>query len=98
MCIWPKSRVSHLFLKCDTVSECLSVCNLPPNAASVGAYLAVPQLQDLISRFLYQQSNPDCDLPLNQILLALCPDFSGHICVFPSATSLYFAPSDKSGI
>ena len=98
MSIWPKNQVSSFFVKFETISECLPVHNLPPNAASVGAYLAVPQLQDLIPRFLYQQSNPDCDLPLNQIPLALCPDFTGRIRVFPSATSLYYAPSDKSGV
>jgi hypothetical protein len=78
--------------------EFLPVRNLPLNAANVGAYLSVPQLQDLISCFLYQQSNPDCDLQLNQIPLALCPNFDGRVRVFPSATSLYFAPSDKSGV
>ena len=48
--------------------------------------------------YFYQQFNPPCDLPLNQISLALCPEFTGCIHVFPSATSLYYAPSDKSGI
>jgi hypothetical protein len=68
------------------------------SSSKVGAYLAVPQLQDLIPCFLSQQSNPDRDLPLIRIPLTLCPNFNGRIHVLPSATSLYYAPSDKSSI
>ena len=43
-----KSQVSSFFAKFKTISDCVPVHNLSPDAASVSAYLAVPQLQDLI--------------------------------------------------
>jgi len=43
-----------------------------------------------------QLKNPDF---ANEIVpLAACPQFEGNIRVFPSAISIYYAPSDKSGI
>ncbi|KAF8800035.1 hypothetical protein BYT27DRAFT_7236140 [Phlegmacium glaucopus] len=72
--------------------------NLPRTAPELGAYLAIPNLSALISRFLYEQENPDSDIPLDDVPLADCPQFKGNIRVFPSAVSIYYAPSDKSGI
>lgn len=97
--IWPKSRVSPLIV--ENATQFLNVFHWSSSSQSsskVGAYLAVPQLQDLIPCFLSQQSNPDRDLPLIRIPLTLCPNFNGRIHVLPSATSLYYAPSDKSSI
>ncbi|KDR77955.1 hypothetical protein GALMADRAFT_94455 [Galerina marginata CBS 339.88] len=72
--------------------------HLPRNAAHLGEHLGVPNLHELISRFLYEQENPDDDTPLDDIPLDRCPTVKGKVRVFPSAVSTYFAPSDKSGI
>jgi hypothetical protein len=80
------------------INNCLSVPNLPRTAPELGIHLNIPNLRDRISRFLYEQENPDLDIPLDDVPLAACPQFDGNIRVFPSAVSIYYAPSDKSGI
>lgn len=65
---------------------------------SLSAQLHLPQLKELIRRFLFDQEHPDlaaagADVPLNQ-----CPQFSGHIFVYPSAIATFYAPSDLCGI
>ena len=77
---------------------CVQVPNLPRTASELGDYLDIPNLCDLISRFLYEQENPESNIPLDDIPLADCPQFEGNIRVFPSSVSIYYAPSDKSGL
>jgi hypothetical protein len=85
----------HMNFRCMT---CVQVPNLPRTARELGEYLNISNLWDLISRFLYKQENPDSDIPLDNIPVVDCPQFEGNICVFPSAVSIYYAPSDRSGI
>ena len=80
---------------CQTYS---TVPRLPRNATQLGAYLKIPNLHKLILHFLYEQDHPDDDTPLDDILLDWCPAVKGKVYVFPSAVSMYYAPSDKSGI
>ena len=79
-------------------NNCPSVPNIPRTAPELGINLNIPNLRDQISRFLYEQENPDLDIPLDDVPLAECPQFDGNIRVYPSAVSIYYAPSDKSGI
>ncbi|KIM41784.1 hypothetical protein M413DRAFT_27359 [Hebeloma cylindrosporum] len=72
--------------------------NLPRTAQELGTRLNIPDLRGRISRFLYEQDNPDLDIPLDDVPLSACPQFEGNIRVFPSAISIYYAPSDKSGV
>ena len=51
----------------------------------------------MISRFLYEQDYPDLDVPVDTVPIEDCPVFNGTVRVFPSACSVYYAPSDKSG-
>src|ERR1700678_306204 len=53
---------------------------------------------NLISRFLYEQENPDDDTSLDNIPQELCPAVEGKVRVFPSAIATYYAPSDRSGL
>ncbi|KAF8801821.1 hypothetical protein BYT27DRAFT_7309117 [Phlegmacium glaucopus] len=72
--------------------------NLPRTATELGVHLNIPDLSGLVGRFLYEQEHPDLDIPLDEIPLADLPQFEGNIRVFSSAISIYYAPSDKSGI
>ncbi|KAF8808259.1 hypothetical protein BYT27DRAFT_7232691 [Phlegmacium glaucopus] len=73
--------------------------NLPRTATELGVHLNIRDLGGLISRFVYEQEHADSDseIPLDDIPLADLPQFEGNIRVFPSAVSIYYAPSDKSG-
>ena len=77
---------------------CSTVPHLPRNATQLGAHLLIPNLSKLISHFLYEQDHPDDDTPLDNIPLDQFPVVKGKVRVFPSAISMYYAPSDKSGI
>ncbi|RXW13606.1 hypothetical protein EST38_g12246 [Candolleomyces aberdarensis] len=63
-------------------------------------YLGIPRLEEFIRRFLYDQLYPDSDVMGMDIDLEECPviDPHLHIKLFKSATVLYHAPSDVSGI
>lgn len=60
--------------------------------------LNLPQLPTLISRFLYQQKNPDLDIPVKEVPIEDCPIYHGKIEVYPSVIATYFAPSNISGV
>ena len=82
-------------MHCQTIS---TVPRLPRNAEQLGAYLSIPNLHKLISHFLYEQDNPDNDTPLDDIPFDQFPVVKEKVHVFPSAISMYYAPSNKSGI
>ncbi|KAG1743142.1 hypothetical protein EDB19DRAFT_1894810 [Suillus lakei] len=60
--------------------------------------LGVPHLYTLLCRFLFKQANPDDQCTPSDIPLARCPQFNGKIEVFNSASSMFYAPSNRSGI
>ncbi|CDO70545.1 hypothetical protein BN946_scf184573.g13 [Trametes cinnabarina] len=74
------------------------VRRLPKQLEDVAAYLGYPTLPSLIRFFLYDQLSPDANMTGEDAGLAACPVFSGRIKVFPSATAIFHAPSDPSGI
>ncbi|KAI1790338.1 hypothetical protein LXA43DRAFT_1083303 [Ganoderma leucocontextum] len=67
----------------------------PRWAADLAAYVNIPSLPFLVSRFIYQQLNPDSDVPDDPNLLPAC---SARIHVYHSAVATFYAPSDPSGI
>lgn len=75
-----------------------SVRKYPNRPDTLGAFLKIPGLPDMIRRFLFSQKNPDSDIPLHDVPLDDCPLYSGKVKVFPSAVATFFAPSDQSGI
>ncbi|KAG1831213.1 hypothetical protein DFJ58DRAFT_719586 [Suillus subalutaceus] len=60
--------------------------------------LDIPHLADLVSQFLAGQLYPDMDPTEVPDNLMDCPRFNGKIRVFNSAVSVFFAPSNLSGI
>ncbi|KAG1747268.1 uncharacterized protein EDB91DRAFT_1235985 [Suillus paluster] len=60
--------------------------------------LTIPHLYNLLHRFLFEQVNPDDQRSPSEVPLASCPQFDGKIQVFNSASSTFYAPSDRSGI
>ncbi|KAG2104633.1 hypothetical protein BD769DRAFT_1630825 [Suillus cothurnatus] len=60
--------------------------------------LDIPHLADLVSQFLVGQLYLDMDPTEVPDSLIDCPRFDGKIQVFNSAVSVFFAPSDLSGI
>ncbi|KAG1830978.1 hypothetical protein DFJ58DRAFT_719599 [Suillus subalutaceus] len=64
----------------------------------LSAELTIPHLYNLLRRFLFEQVNPDDQRSPFEVPLASCPRFDGKIQVFNSASSTFYAPSDRSGI
>jgi hypothetical protein len=60
--------------------------------------LELPSFQIMIRRFLYDQLYPDSRLPSSQLDINAYPNFDGRISIFYSATAIFRAPSDISGI
>ena len=60
--------------------------------------LGLQGLQEAIHCFLYNQVNPDAEIPGDRVDLCLCPLFQGRVWVFHSAAATFCAPSDQSGI
>jgi hypothetical protein len=92
------SKVLFLFSRNCKADGYYSVPNLPRTPIELGVRLDIPDLNHLISRFLYEQEHLVLDIPLDDVPLTDLPQFEGNIHVFPSAISIYYAPSDKSGI
>jgi len=60
--------------------------------------LGLEGLQEAIRCFLYDQVNPDAEIPGDRVDLHLCPLFQGKVQVFHSAAATFCAPSDQSGV
>lgn len=77
----------------------LQVPNVPRDVQLLSAWLEIPSLPSLISRFLYAyEHHPDLDVPLDDIPINQCPKFSDKVYLYPSAVATYYAPSDISGV
>ncbi|KAH9976908.1 hypothetical protein BJV74DRAFT_879553 [Russula compacta] len=64
---------------------------------ALAAHIEQPRFPELLQRFLYDQLNPDADIPVDDIPLHRCPVFNGQISMYHSAVARYFAPSDLCG-
>ncbi|KAF8869148.1 hypothetical protein CPB84DRAFT_1755384 [Gymnopilus junonius] len=85
-------------LLADVILSQKAIPHLPRHPDDLRDHLDLPHLHDTISRFLYEQINPDDDTPLDDVPQDRCPKVEGKVYVFPSAVALYYALSDRSGI
>jgi len=60
--------------------------------------LGLEGLQEAIHHFLYDQVNPNAEIPGDHIDLHLCPLFQGKVQVFHLAAVMFCTPSDQSGV
>ena len=72
--------------------------NCAQTVVALGAELQIPRLRDVLQRFLFQDTHNDDPRDPNEIPLHECPLFEGRVKVYNSATAVFFAPSDISGI
>ena len=75
-------------------------CGYPKTLGALSQHLNLPQLEEHIWRFLYDQENPNSDVFGMDVELEACPHISStlRVDIYHSAAALYHAPSDLSGI
>ncbi|KAI0702724.1 hypothetical protein C8Q76DRAFT_771687 [Earliella scabrosa] len=73
------------------------VAGFPSDLGHVAHLIHVPQLPNLIRRFLYSELNPGAIIDFETVDIAQCPQPPSRINVFPSAVALFHAPSDLCG-
>ncbi|KIL58389.1 hypothetical protein M378DRAFT_86568 [Amanita muscaria Koide BX008] len=74
------------------------VPNVPREPEALSAWLGIPELPNLISKFLFLQEHLEFNSSANEIPLNECPQHTDNIYLYSSAVSTYFSPSDISGI
>ena len=57
-----------------------------------------PDLPLVTRRFLFDMLNPESDIPASRVPTTDLPDIEGKVYVYNSARSVFYAPSDLSGI
>jgi len=96
---WHLDQVHPLFYlivyAIDTLCTVYGVSGL---VSHVAERLGLQGLQNAIQRFLYDQLNPDAEIPGDRADLHVCPVFHGKVRVFHSASATFCAPSDQSGV
>ena len=66
--------------------------------ADIVEYIKQPKLPDLIRRFLYYQFSNDSNTSDSDVPISALPTFNNKLFLRSSAASVFFAPSDPSGI
>ncbi|KAG6885247.1 hypothetical protein C0992_005299 [Termitomyces sp. T32_za158] len=74
------------------------ITSIPFDAQGLADLYEIPMFPELISRFLYEQTHPNLDIPLVDVPLEECPPPIGKIRVYSSAVATFYAPSNISGI
>lgn len=69
----------------------------PRAVEDLAAHIGQPKLPELLRQFLYNQLNPDSNIPSTEVDLEDCPRFMGSIYVYHSAIARFYAPSDLCG-
>ncbi|KIM80298.1 hypothetical protein PILCRDRAFT_9821 [Piloderma croceum F 1598] len=69
----------------------------PSSVEALANHIHQPQFPHLLRRFLYDQINPNADIPSNEVPIEDCPYFSSRISVYHSAVARFYAPSDLCG-
>ncbi|KAI0000685.1 hypothetical protein BJV74DRAFT_876935 [Russula compacta] len=69
----------------------------PNTIEALAAHIEQPRFPGLLQHFLYDQLNPDTDIPVDDIPLHRCPVFNGQISMYHPAVARYFAPSNLCG-
>ncbi|KAI0083393.1 hypothetical protein BDY19DRAFT_978759 [Irpex rosettiformis] len=72
------------------------VRKVPRDVCGLAEYLSVPRLEEFMRRFLFEQLHPDND-PL-AVSLNDCPPIMSKVYLYPSASAMFCAPSDHSGV
>ena len=73
---------------------CLSERNYPKYLVDLAASIDQPQLPKLIRQFLYQQLNLSDDSDVTSVLLSDCLEFNGHVFVYHSVITQFYALSN----
>ncbi|KIL57407.1 hypothetical protein M378DRAFT_188439 [Amanita muscaria Koide BX008] len=83
----------------EVVMAIIALPKIPRRVDMLAQFLQLPTLREDICRFLYEIENPDRDqtIPLKNIPIRECPEYTGRIYVFPSAVATFYAPSNLSG-
>ncbi|KDQ54263.1 hypothetical protein JAAARDRAFT_196639 [Jaapia argillacea MUCL 33604] len=68
----------------------------PKNINLLAAFIGQPKFPELVRRFLFDELNPDSEIPSSAVALNDLPYFSGSVSVFHSAIARFYAPSDLS--
>ncbi|KAG1871546.1 hypothetical protein F4604DRAFT_1881168 [Suillus subluteus] len=76
------------------LSQHKHACTVP----DLSMELSIPNLYNVLRRFLFEQLYPDNQCSPSEVPLVRCPRFDGKIRFFNSASSTFYAPSDRSGI
>ncbi|KAG6914489.1 hypothetical protein DXG01_016963, partial [Tephrocybe rancida] len=74
------------------------ITSIPFDAHGLAGHYDIPSFPDLISRFLYEQTHPNLDIPLVDVPIGECPSPMGKIRVYPSTVATFYAPSNISGL
>ncbi|KDQ49176.1 hypothetical protein JAAARDRAFT_88377, partial [Jaapia argillacea MUCL 33604] len=69
----------------------------PRNVNDLTTFIGQPKFPELIRRFLFDQLNPNSEIPSSAIALDDLPYFTGSVSVFHSAVARFYAPSDLCG-
>ncbi|KAH9986224.1 hypothetical protein BJV77DRAFT_1061839 [Russula vinacea] len=69
----------------------------PKAVEDLAAHIGQPKLPELLRQFLYDQLNPNSNIPSTEVDLEDCPRFMGSIYVYHSAIARFYAPSDLCG-
>jgi hypothetical protein len=69
----------------------------PRTVEELAIHIGQPKFPDILRHFLYDQLNPDSNLPSTSVNLDDCPHFRGSIYVYHSAIARFYAPSDLCG-
>lgn len=65
---------------------------------TLATFFDLPELPELMRRFLFDQLNPFSAVSGSDIDLMHCPTIHGSVFVYHSAVSVHYAPSDLSGV
>ena len=93
-----KPSVSHFFPFFIEIIHVTTVLKISHKVLGLAHHLGIPSLPSLISWFLYSQENPELDVPLNNIPLSQCPQYTGKVFIYASAVATYHTPSDTPGV
>lgn len=98
MSSWQRPLVSYLIFYSEHSSNRIAERKRAHTIPELSTELSIPNLYNVLRRFLFEQVYPDDQHPPSEIPLSRCPRFDGNIQVFNSASSTFYAPSDRSGI
>lgn len=88
-------KPSHCFTLLDVI---LSERKRAQTVVELSVELEIPQLGELVRRFLFQMFNTQDPRDLIDVPLSECPMYDGKVKVLNAASAMFYAPSDISGV